>query len=104
MMTQYKATFNELPWQLPMAGFRHKIIQVTPMQIRLVEYSKDMEPHWCEKGHLGYVIKGFLEVTFEKEVINYNPGDVLIIPDGRQHRHMGRVIGEKAILLMYEKI
>jgi hypothetical protein len=60
-MTQYKATFDELPWQLPMAGFRHKIIQATPMQIRLVEYSKDMEPHWCEKGHMGYVVNGFLK-------------------------------------------
>jgi hypothetical protein len=32
-------------------------------QLRLVEFSSEfVEPHWCEKGHIGLVLSGTLEV------------------------------------------
>ncbi|MBA4368436.1 MAG: hypothetical protein C0403_12465 [Desulfobacterium sp.] len=101
-MMEYKMVFDALSWETQMKGVLTKTIQVNGKQLRMVEYSKDMEPHWCEKGHMGYVLKGQLEVTFEKEVLIFNPGDTMIIPDGREHRHMGKVLSEKAVLLMFE--
>lgn len=53
----YKVDFNSMPWESPMDGMRQKIQTFGSRQGRLVEYAKDFVPHWCEKGHTGYVLK-----------------------------------------------
>gem|GEM_PF-7093559 len=40
---------------------------------RLVEYSKGMPEHWCERGHLEYVLEGGMEVRFGDEIVAYSP-------------------------------
>jgi len=47
----YKINFDPIEWETPIAGVRHKYIDHDGQRIRLVEYSKEMHPHWCEKGH-----------------------------------------------------
>ena len=73
-------------------------------RIRLVEYLKEMPPHWCEKGHCGYLISGRMEIEYPHAKMTYNPGDGIFIPDGPEHRHKGRVLSEKALVFFMEKV
>jgi hypothetical protein len=58
MTVQYKTDFDQLQWESPIEGVRHKVIELNHVRMRLVEYSKTMPPHWCQKGHYGYLIEG----------------------------------------------
>jgi quercetin dioxygenase-like cupin family protein len=75
-----------------MAGLRYKAKKRGGKQLRLVEYTEEMEPHWCDKGHIGYVLDGRFEIKYEREIAVYNPGDGIFIPAGEEHRHMGKVL------------
>lgn len=91
-MSQYKIEFDELSWESPMKGLRFKAITRDGQRLRLVEYTQDMAPHWCEKGHVGYILKGEFEIRFDRETVILETGDGLFIPSGPEHRHMGRAI------------
>jgi quercetin dioxygenase-like cupin family protein len=90
----YKINFESVPWALPMEGVRHKVAKQGGRQLRFVEYTQAMHAHWCEKGHIGYVLEGQMEIRFDNEVIVYNPGDGIFIPSGKEHKHMGRVLSD----------
>ena len=72
--------------------------------MRLVEYSKVMPSHWCEKGHYGYLIEGQMEIEFENAKMIYNPSDGISIPDGPGHRHTGKALTEKVSVFFIEKV
>ncbi len=101
-LSDYKVDFEKIAWEEPIAGMRCKIKKYRGRQLRLVEYSKEMEPHWCEKGHIGYVIEGHLEIRFKKESYIYSAGDGIFIPSGEEHRHMGIVRSEKVKVIFVE--
>jgi len=90
----YRIDFDGIPWKSPMKGVRHKIVSEGTRRLRLVEYSKEMEPHWCEKGHVGYLLDGRFEIRFDNAVLTFGPGDGIFIPAGREHRHMGKVLSD----------
>lgn len=104
MTVQYKADFGKLEWGSPVAGVRHKYLDQNNLRLRLVEYTNEMPPHWCEKGHYGYLIDGWMEIEYEKEKIVYNPGDGIFIPDGPEHKHRARVLSGKAVAFFVEKV
>jgi quercetin dioxygenase-like cupin family protein len=104
VVVHYKIDFNNLEWTIPNAGLKHKYIDQNNMRLRLVEYSKDMAPHWCEKGHYGYVIQGEMEIEYSAEKIIYKPGDGIFIPDGAAHRHKGRVLSDKVLIFFIETV
>jgi len=104
MAVQYKIDFDKLEWNSPLSGVRHKYIDQNNLRIRLVEYSKEMMPHWCEKGHFGYVVEGRMEIEYESSKIIYNPGDGIFIPDGAAHKHRASVLSEKVIIFFIENI
>ncbi len=58
----------------------------------MVEYTPAMEQHWCDKGHIGYVLDGEFEIKFDNEIVTYKRGDGVFIPSGAEHRHMGRAL------------
>ncbi len=103
MKIAYKIEFDRMDWQSPMAGIRHKYFDQDGMRLRLVEYSKELTPHWCEKGHWGYLISGKMEIEYERAKITYNPGDGIFIPDGPAHRHKGKALSGKALVFFIEK-
>lgn len=103
-MTDYKVDFREISWEMPIEGMRCKIKKQKNRQLRLVEYSKEMEPHWCEKGHIGYVLEGEFEIQFEEESHLYKKGDGIFIPTGKEHRHMGMVRSDKVKVIFVEEI
>jgi quercetin dioxygenase-like cupin family protein len=98
----YRIDFATVRWETPMKGVRHKVMKQGDRQLRLVEYTKDLEPHWCEKGHIGYVLDGQLEITFDNERVVYNPGDGVFIPAGSEHKHMGRVLSDFVRVIFVE--
>jgi len=104
MTIQYKADFDKLEWQSPIEGVRHKYIDQNNLRMRLVEYTKRMPEHWCEKGHYGFLVEGQMEIKFESSKIIYKPGDGIFIPDGSEHKHRGRVISEKVLVFFIEKV
>ena len=93
-----------MDWESPFAGVRHKCIDQEGIRIRVVEYSKELPPHWCEKGHCGYLISGKMEIEYEDAKITYNPGDGIFIPDGPAHKHKGTVLSGKALVFFIEKV
>ncbi len=104
MTFPYKIDFDGLEWETPVSGIRHKFMDHDGQRIRLVEYSNEMPPHWCEKGHCGYLISGRMEIEYPHARIIYHPGDGIFIPDGSEHRHRGRVLSEKALVFFMEKV
>jgi quercetin dioxygenase-like cupin family protein len=104
MTVPYKIDFAKIDWESPIAGMRHKYIDQGGQRIRLVEYSNQLPPHWCEKGHCGYLISGTMEIEYADAKITYNQGDGIFIPDGPEHKHKGRVLSEKALLFFIEKV
>ena len=104
MNVQHKIDFSKLEWESPVDGIRHKYIDQGNKRLRLVEYSKTMHPHWCEKGHSGYVIDGCMEIEYEKDKIIYNQGDGIFIPDGSGHKHRGKALSEKVLIFFIENV
>jgi ethanolamine utilization protein EutQ (cupin superfamily) len=99
----YKIDFDSIPWETPMHGVRHKVLKQGDKQLRLVEYTRDLEPHWCEKGHIGYVLEGRLEIAFDNETLVCNPGDGIFISSGSEHKHSGRVLSEFVRVVFVEE-
>ena len=103
-MSQYKVDFASMSWETPMDGLRFKATRQGGRQLRLVEYTKDMEPHWCEKGHIGYLLAGQFEIRFEGEVAIYNPGDGIFILSGPEHKHMGIALTDLVRAVFVEEV
>ncbi len=101
-MSVYKIDFESLPWQTPMDGLRFRAVADGGRRLRLVEYTKAMKPHWCENGHIGYVLEGRFEIRFENETVVYDAGDGVFIPSGAQHKHMGRALTDVVKVVFVE--
>jgi hypothetical protein len=104
MTVPYKIDFSRIEWESPLAGMRHKCIDQGSQRVRLVEYSSELSPHWCEKGHCGYLMSGKMAIEYPDIEVTCNEGDGIIIPDGPEHRHKGRVVSDKALVFFIEKI
>jgi hypothetical protein len=91
---KYKIDFDSVQWSSPMDGVRHKSFSFEDKFLRLVEYSSDMEPHWCERGHVGYILDGQFEIEFNQGVRIFNAGDGVVIPGGPDHKHKARVLSD----------
>jgi quercetin dioxygenase-like cupin family protein len=102
-MIGYKVKFDELEWEIPFEGVRHKYLDQDGVRSRLVEYSKKMPPHWCKKGHVGYFISGAMEIQYDWETILYKAGDGIYIPDSPEHRHKATVLSDRALVFFIEK-
>jgi quercetin dioxygenase-like cupin family protein len=104
MNTPYQIQFDKIPWESPVAGVRHKFVDYNGQRIRLVEYTQEMPPHWCEKGHCGYLLSGQMAIEYPDTEIVYSEGDGILIPDGPEHKHKGRVLSERALVFFIEKV
>jgi len=104
VLSEYKADFAKLEWSSPMEGVRHKCVDQGDQRLRLVEYSRAMPPHWCSRGHRGYVLKGEIEIEYETGSVTYRPGDGIMIPDGPAHRHRARAVADQVLVVLVEQI
>ena len=89
---KYRYDFEATEWTVPMAGVRHKVFPLQGRRLRLVEYSAEFEPHWCERGHVGQILEGRFQIEFDEGTEIFNAGDGIAIPDGPEHRHRATVL------------
>ena len=91
-MIGYRIDFSSLDSVSPIRGMRHRVFESGGKRVRLVEYFPEMEPHWCSKGHFGYILDGRFEIEFGDRAVIFEAGDGVFIPDGEEHRHRARVL------------
>jgi quercetin dioxygenase-like cupin family protein len=96
--------FDELPWESPVPGARFKSFSRDGKILRLVEFTNEfVESHWCEKGHIGVVLSGELEIDFKGKVVRYPEGTAIFIPAGTDHGHKGRSVSPLVRLFLVEE-
>ncbi len=101
---EYKVDFKAISWDSPLEGMRQKIRRLGERQLRLVEYAKDLPPHWCEKGHIGYLLEGKMEIRFADGSQIVSAGDGIASPSGQEHRHMAVILTEKVTCFFLEDV
>jgi quercetin dioxygenase-like cupin family protein len=101
---QYLIDFGIIPWESPVTGLRFKAVSEEGRRVRLVEYTADMEPHWCDNGHMGLVLEGTFEIEFPGETLVFESGDGVFIPSGNEHRHKARVLSGQVRALFVEEV
>ncbi len=102
-MENRKIDFGSLDWQSPAPGARSKSHQQAGRTLRLLELTEGfVEPEWCTKGHIGYVLEGLMEVDFDGEVVRCSAGDGIFILPGEEHRHMATVLSDVVRLILVE--
>ena len=104
-MEQYRILFDALEWQNGIHGARSKVFQSGAKQLRLLELTREfIEPEWCEKGHMGFVIQGELEIDFQGQLVCYPQGAGIFIPAGSINAHKARLITPKVLLFLVEDV
>ena len=104
-MEQYRILFDELEWQNGIHGARFKAFRDGTKQLRLLEFTSEfVEPDWCEKGHVGFVVQGELEIDFHGHLVHYPEGSGIFIPSGSASDHKARSITPKVLLFLVEEI
>lgn len=104
-MSPFKVSFESMEWQQIRPDVRQKIYCEGSRQIRLVEFeTSDGAEHWCESGHIGYVLKGSLQISFDGKVVAFKAGDGLFIPSGAATKHRSVQISSGTQLLMVEDV
>ena len=102
-MEQYKIDFESTEWETPAVGVKFKAYEQGGEKLRLVEFAKEfVEPDWCTKGHIGYILEGQMEIDFDGKVIVFGPGDGVFIPAGEKHKHKGRVLTDTVKIILVE--
>jgi quercetin dioxygenase-like cupin family protein len=97
-------SFGDLPWETTVPGVRSKSVVRDGQRLRLVEFfSEFVEPDWCTKSHIGYVVEGELEINCNGIVQRVRAGNGLFIPDGGEFKHRARIVGSRAVLVLVER-
>lgn len=103
--SQFRFSFDDIPWQSPLPGCRFKAVIRGNKQARLLEFKREfIEPHWCEKGHTGVVLEGDLEIDFRGRIESYPQGSGLCIPAGPEGAHKARSLTKHALLFLVEDV
>ncbi len=88
-----------------MPGVRFKAHEQGGRKLRFVEFSKDfVEPDWCIKGHIGYVLEGEMDIDFDGNIVHFGPGDGLFIPTGEDSKHIAKVLTDVVRLVLVEDV
>lgn len=104
-MERYKIDFESMSWETPTVGVKFKAYQQGGRKLRLVEFAKEfVEPDWCTKGHIGYVLAGQMEVGFDGQKVVFGSGDGIFIPAGEEHRHKGKVLTDVLKVVLVEDV
>jgi hypothetical protein len=98
----YQVEFDQIPWCETAVGVREKSVIHDGQKLRLVEYDHRLPLHWCEKGHIGMVLQGELEIRFPLSQHRYKAGDGVFIPSGPGHKHQAVILSELVRALFVE--
>jgi hypothetical protein len=104
-MEARKILFDQIEWHTPQLGARFRVFSDGCRQVRLLELSDEfVETQWCEKGHIGFVVSGELEVDFSGQVVRFPEGSALLIPAGAPHAHKARAVTPLVRLFLVEDV
>jgi glyoxylate utilization-related uncharacterized protein len=104
-VSPFKVCFQDMEWEQLRPDVRQKVFCEGSRQIRLVEFrTSDGAEHWCETGHIGYVLAGSLSISFDGKIVSFDTGDGLFIPSGAATRHRAVRIEDGTQLLMIEDL
>lgn len=104
-METYRVLFDQIDWQSPQPGTRFKVFRDGAKQVRLVEFTQDfVELECCEKGHVGFVLSGELEIDFSGHVVRFPEGAALLTPAGKPHAHKARAVTPVVRLFLVEDV
>jgi len=104
-MDQYKIYFQSMTWETPAVGVKSKAYEQNGRKLRLAEFAEEfVEPDWCTKGHIGYILEGQMEIDFDGKVIVFRPGDGVFIPPGEKHKHKAKVLTNVVKVILVEDI
>jgi quercetin dioxygenase-like cupin family protein len=81
--------FASLSWDGWASGVpaRIKMARAEGQQLRLIELGPGfVEPQWCERGHVGYVVSGQYVTDLDGETWTMRAGQGFILPTGTRHR------------------
>ena len=102
-MSQYKVPLETMPWVTAAPGVRFKLYRQGDRQIRLAEFTGEfVEPDWCKKGHIGYVLEGRLELDVNGQAVVFHPGDGIFIPAGEPHKHIAKTLTDVVKIILVE--
>ena len=102
-MTEYRVDFELLEWQTSLPGARFKAFQQGDRTLRLLEFAEGfVEPDWCTKGHIGYVLEGQLDVDFDGRIVRFSAGNGFFIPAGAESKHKASALTQVVRLLLVE--
>ncbi len=105
IMPSFKVDFDALEWQTLLPGARSKAYRVGSRQLRLVEFTSDfVEPTWCQKGHVGLVLDGCLEIDFQGRVLSFPKGAGIFILAGAENAHKARSLTPVVRLVLVEDV
>ncbi len=100
-----KVDFSACEWEDSDPGIRFKSFERNGKRMRLLELGKGLDhPHWCETGHVGFVVEGEIEIAFGDKSTRYSEGDGLFILSGEGEKHIPKPISETVILFLVEDI
>jgi len=85
-MTQATIPFPTMPWQ-PGAHPLERKKHDTSHSVTILEFEPGfLDPNWCERGHVGYVLSGSVRLEYEKEATFLGEGEAFVIGAGTRHR------------------
>ena len=94
-----------MEWIEASDGVRFKRFQQGDLQLRLVEWDEAMiYPNWCLKGRIGYLVEGEVEIDVAGKLFTYTKGDVILLPEGEEHKHRHKVLTEMAQFFAVDKV
>ena len=97
--------FQSMSWETLAEGVRFKAYEQGGRKLRLAEFAKEfVEPDWCTKGHIGYILEGQMEIDFDGEVIVFGPGDGVFISAGKEHKHKGKALTDVVRVILVESV
>lgn len=98
----HKVDFDAMPWTDGVPGARFKNWIGDGRRIRMLELREEfVEPMWCVRDHVVYVLAGELEIDFEGKLERFGAGDVIAINAG--DRHKARAATETVRMLLVEE-
>ena len=98
-----KLNFEAIPWTESLPGARSKNWADNKRRVRILELTDDfVEPDWCPKDHVLYVISGDVEIEFAGNREQFKTGDAAVIARGDKHK--ARALTPTARLLLIEEV
>ena len=98
-----RVDFDTIKWESPLPHLRQKVHARGGRRLRLMEFGKEfVEPGWCTRGHIGYVLSGETEIKFADHTERFKEGDGLFIPAGEEGKHIATALTDTVVLILVE--